>query len=107
MPLCCINMGLPTCNKVQSATGINMNIVKKTYRTSLIIWSVIDIVVFTLVILFVPQTYALALLIGSLFSVLLGYKQTKLNDNNISDFLRVALPHFTQEEQNKIIACFK
>ena len=103
MPLCCLRMGIPFANRIQRVTGIDMRQVKKGYRISVLVWLVIDAIILFLLIRFVPSLYIYAVGGGTLVSLFLGFRQTGLNQNNLSDFMQSALPKLSKQDQETLI----
>lgn len=103
MPLCCLRMGIPFTNQVQKETGIDLAMVKRTYKRSAKLWLVIDLIIISILFWFVPLLYAVAFAAGTFLTLLIGFRQTGINENNIMDFLRLALPKLEESEQITVL----
>lgn len=103
MPLCCLRMGIPFSNRIQSFTGVDMSKVKARYWVSVIFWLVIDAVLLAVLLLFIPKLYAIAFGIGTTISLAMGFGQTGLNGNNLSDFVSFACSSLNEDEQSRVM----
>lgn len=102
MPLCCLRMGIPFANCIQKSTGIDMSIVKKRYWFSLILWLIIDAILLAVLLLFIPELYAIIFGLGTGFALLINFRQTGLNENNLSDFVSFAASSLSENEQARV-----
>ena len=102
-PLTCLRFGLPFANKIHRHTNADVRRIKKKYWISVLLWLVIDFVVISLVVAFLPRSSMFCFLGGLIVAFLIGIGKTGVNAQNLQDFVESNIKLLPEEDQEPVI----
>lgn len=107
-PMICVNFALPTTKKLtDSGWFTNAAIVRKKYRSPVILWGIINAIVFLAFFSFVPMKFAIAFFAGCGWSTLIALGKSGANQANVNEYVSAVLPFSrvkTDEELQEMIS---
>jgi hypothetical protein len=107
VPMICVNFAIPATRKLTDAGWFtNEAAVRKRNRMPIVVWGLINAIVFAIFFLFVPMRYMIAFYAGCIWCTLLALGKSGANTSNIQEYMAYALPYSratTEEEVNEMV----
>lgn len=101
-PMICARFGNPFATQVENETGVNLSLMKRGYRVTIIFYTVIIALVVVLGFIFLRRDLFFALLIGMVGSLITGFGKTGMNQANLEDFLNNCSRQLGEEDFEKV-----
>ena len=101
-PMICARFGNPFATEVENETGVNLSLMKRGYRITIIFYTAIIAIIVVLGFIFLRRTLFLALIIGMVGSMISGFGKTGMNQANLKDFLGNCSRQLSEEVFEKV-----